>query len=96
MKNTCQIRVIVNQIDAGVLSQLKGAGIEVRQGPTHDKMMLIHSSTTPYRVLTGSQNLTKSGLRYNDELLMQINGSQGAFDAFANHWWANYAASTAL
>ena len=92
----CTIGVIVNQISSEVLSGLKGAGIPVRQGPTHDKMMLIHSSSTPNRVLTGSQNLTQNGLRDNDELLMQINGSQGVFNAMADHWWRNWFASTDL
>lgn len=93
MKPNCVIRVIAREIDLDVARRLKAAGIEVRVGPTHDKMMLIHSSSTPYRVLTGSQNLTKTGLRYNDELLMQINGSQAVFNAMATHWWNNHAAS---
>lgn len=93
--NTCAIGVVARTISSDVLSTLTSAGIKVRQYSVHDKMLLIHSATTPYMVLTGSPNLTFSALRRYDEMMVQIN-SQSAHKALGDHWWWAWTYGTPL
>lgn len=78
-----------------VFDALRGAGIPVRAKKIHDKLMLLYANNKTPTVLTGSHNLTKSALRYNDEILVEVAGA-GAYGAFSQHWWQAWGNSCAV
>jgi len=97
----CHLWVDVGSIDSGPLSTLKSAGIPVHKSPVHDKAILVYgryAGSTDDRTLvfTGSHNLTKSALRYNDEILVKVEDSQPMYDAFYAHFNDAYNTGTAL
>jgi phosphatidylserine/phosphatidylglycerophosphate/cardiolipin synthase-like enzyme len=97
----CKVWVDVGAIQSGSLSKLKSAGIAVHKSPVHDKTILVSaryagSSAVRTLVFTGSHNLTKSALRYNDELLVKVEDSQPMYDAFYAHFNDAYNTGTAL
>ncbi len=99
-RSGCSVWVDAGAVQSASLSAFKAAGIPVHISPVHDKMILIlakyaGSSTDRTLVFTGSHNLTKSALRYNDELLVKVEDSQPMYDAFYNHFNDAYNTGTA-
>jgi hypothetical protein len=65
------------------------------QVSVHDKTIIVYakyagSTANRYIVFTGSHNLTKSALRYNDETFVKIDDSQPLYKAFYDHFGAAY------
>ena len=75
------------QADPDALRILREAGIPIRAKKIHDKIMLLNTMNKGSTVLTGSHNLTKSALRDNDEILVEIQ-SPSVYDAYSHHWWS--------
>lgn len=100
----CSVAVIgnrkpgTNETNTGdaTTAKLCAAGISVRSiEKLHHKFAITSGSyegmTSSPQVITGSHNMTKDALRYNDELMVRINGSQALYDAFNeqfNEMWA--------
>jgi hypothetical protein len=93
----CTITTIVNRNDTGDYAigdasrkKLYCAGIPVRWAKVHDKMLITRSTTAGAhnrpQVMTGSHNMTKSALRYNDELLVRMYESDSLYNAYKGHY----------
>lgn len=88
----CTVRVKSHDIASAVESKFRAAGIPFQEGlKVHDKAIIIkarydNSSSPRSVVLTGSHNLSKSALRYNDEILLKITDSTPMYDAYVNHY----------
>jgi hypothetical protein len=73
-------------------AKLCAAGIPVRSiEKLHHKFAITSGSyegaTSSPQVITGSHNMTKDALRWNDEMMVRVNGSQALFDAYNNHFY---------
>lgn len=69
------------------------------QVSVHDKSIIVHAKfagSSTYRdiVFTGSHNLTKSALRYNDEIFVKLTDSTPLYQAFYDHFGAAYSKTT--
>lgn len=100
-RSGCHTWVDVGAIGSQSLSKFKAAGIPVHKSPVHDKAIIVYSryagsSADRTLVFTGSHNLTRSALRYNDEILVKVEDSQPMYDAFYHHFNDAYNTGTAL
>ncbi len=98
----CKVWVVANSVGTAAKAKFKSAGIPVH-GPkaVHDKAIIIKSrfdGSAGLRtiVLTGSHNLSKSALRYNDELLVKLTDNATMYDAFVGHFNHAYNSSTTM
>ena len=106
----CAVAVLVDRapdgpyIESQTRTMLCNAGIAVHSHPSiHDKVALTSSGlwygpagTNYPMVFTGSHNMTLNALRHNDEVLLKIYGSQGAYNAYTSHFFTAWNASTSV
>ena len=97
----CSVYVVVNkqvngpyEIGQRAREKLYCAGIPVRWARVHDKSAIItgtYAGIADRRiVVTGSQNMTYSGLRENDDLMLRFYDSPGLYDLFYAHFGDAY------
>jgi len=97
----CKVWVVLETIDRESWDRLHAAGIPMHQAKVHDKTFVISArydgSAKPRSViLNGSHNITKSALRYNDELLVKLTDNSTMYTAFFNHFNDAYNQDRAL
>ena len=97
----CNVMVVVGTNDDGTPKlcadckrELLAWGIPVYKNNVHDKLILAHSSSRPYTVITGSHNASVGSLTQNDELVVEAKGSQALWNAAYNHWYTAWWYST--
>jgi phosphatidylserine/phosphatidylglycerophosphate/cardiolipin synthase-like enzyme len=95
----CDVRVLVHRSPTTGETNL---GVETRRGlcdhgipvrsieKLHHKFVISSGSyegaANSPQVLMGSHNMTLDALRYNDEVLMRIKGSNSTYDLYKGHW----------
>jgi phosphatidylserine/phosphatidylglycerophosphate/cardiolipin synthase-like enzyme len=87
----CEIKVLTESMEPSVRSQLSHSRIQVSHGPVHDKSILVNarydgSDARRTIVFTGSHNLSRNALQYNDELILKLADSPDLYNAYLDHF----------
>jgi phosphatidylserine/phosphatidylglycerophosphate/cardiolipin synthase-like enzyme len=89
----CSVRVVAATVEPLALGLLKGADIDVRKKPIHDKSFVVHASfagVDQFRVYTGSHNLSGGSAHSYDEIFVKLapetDAAHPIYDAYTQHF----------